>query len=129
MAELHAYACPAGVSADELGTAMLAQLRALWPEVSGLHPIDRYCHVGADAAGFPVGAHGTTPGVRTEVFGLTLAGDWVAAPFPCALMERAAATGIAAANTILAARGYPTEPLWSVPARGLLAGRRSRAAG
>ena len=122
--ELHAYACPAGVSAGVLGTEMLAELRVLWPELSGLNLIDQRCRVGADAAGFPVGAHGTTPGVRTGVPGLTLAGDWVAAPFPCALMERAAATGIIAANTILAARGYGTEPLWSVPLRGMLAGRR-----
>ena len=122
--ELHAYACPAGVSADVLGTQMLAELRVLWPELSGLNLIDQRCRVGADAAGFPVGAHGTTPGVRTEVPGLTMAGDWVAAPFPCALMERAAATGIIAANTILAARGYATEPVWSVPLRGMLAGRR-----
>jgi hypothetical protein len=43
-------------------------------------------------------------------------------------MERAASTGILAANTILAARGYVTEPLWSVPLRGMLAGRRSPAA-
>jgi isorenieratene synthase len=122
--ELHAYACPSGFSADVLGTGMLAELRVLWPELSGLNLIDQRYRVGADAAGFPVGAHDTTPGVRTEVPGLTLAGDWVAAPFPCALMERAAATGIIAANTILAARGYGTEPLWSVPPRGMLAGRR-----
>jgi isorenieratene synthase len=127
--ELHAYACPAGVSADVLGPQMLAELRVLWPELSGLNLIDQRCRVGADAAGFPVGAHGTTPGVRTEVPGLTLAGDWVAAPFPCALMERAAATGIIAANTILAARGYGTEPLWSVPLRGMLASRRPARSG
>jgi isorenieratene synthase len=121
--ELHAYACPSGVSPDDLGTQMLTELRSRWPEISGLNPIDRYCHVGADAAGFPIGAHDTTPGVRTEVPGLTLAGDWVAAPFPCALMERSAATGIIAANAILGPRGYPTEPLWSVPPRGMLAAR------
>jgi isorenieratene synthase len=126
--ELHAYACPSGVGAADLGTEMLTELRARWPEVAGLNPIDRYCHVGTDAAGFPIGAHDTTPGVRTEVPGLTLAGDWVAAPFPCALMERAAATGIIAANTILGPRGYPTEPLWSVPPRGMLAGRRGKRA-
>jgi carotenoid phi-ring synthase / carotenoid chi-ring synthase len=120
--ELHAYACPSGVSAAALGAGMLTELRALWPEVARLNPVDQYCHVGTDAAGFPVGAHARTPGVRTEVPGLTLAGDWVAAPFPCALMERAAATGISAANTILAARGYGTEPVWSVPTRGMLAG-------
>jgi isorenieratene synthase len=121
--ELHAYACPPGVGAAELGATMLAELGQLWPETRGLRQLDGYCRVGTDAAGFPVGGHATTPGVRTAVPGLTLAGDWVATPFPSALMERAAATGIGAANVILAAHGHRTEPVWSVPPRGLLAGR------
>jgi len=121
--ELHAYACPPGVAAAELGAAMLAELGQLWPETRRLRRIDQHCQVGTDAAGFPVGGHAATPGVRTDVPGLTLAGDWVATPFPSALMERAAATGIGAANVILAAHGYRTEPVWSVPPRGILAGR------
>jgi len=121
--ELHAYACPSGVAAAQLGATMLAELGQLWPEIRGLRQLDSYCRVGTDAAGFPVGGHATTPGVRTAVPGLTLAGDWVATPFPSALMERAAATGIGAANAILAAHGYRTEPVWSVPPRGILAGR------
>jgi isorenieratene synthase len=121
--ELHAYACPAGVAPAGLGEAMLAELGQLWPETRRLHRVDQHCHVGTDAAGFPVGGHASTPGVRTAVPGLTLAGDWVATPFPSALMERAAATGIGAANVILAAHGYRTEPVWSVPPRGILAGR------
>jgi carotenoid phi-ring synthase / carotenoid chi-ring synthase len=120
--ELHAYACPPGAAA-ELGAAMLAELGQLWPETRRLHRVDEHCHVGTDAAGFPVGGHAATPGPRTAVPGLTLAGDWVATPFPSALMERAAATGIGAANVILAAHGYRTEPVWSVPPRGILAGR------
>ncbi len=121
--ELHAYACPAGVDADSLGATMLAELGRLWPEISRLGQVDRYCRVGNDAAGFPIGGHATAPGVRTAVPGLTLAGDWVATPFPSALMERAAATGISAANAILTAHGHPTEPVWSVPPRGMLADR------
>jgi isorenieratene synthase len=127
--ELHAYAGPAGVSAADYGARMLAELRVLWPEAADLHTLDQRARVGSDAAGFPVGAHGTTPGVRTALPGLTLAGDWVATPFPSALMERSAATGILAANTILAAHGYVTESVWSVPPRGMLAGHRTAAAG
>ncbi len=123
MVELHAYACPPGVAAADLGAAMLAELGRLWPEVRRLRQVDRHCQVGTDAAGFPVGGHACAPGVRTAVRGLTLAGDWVASSFPAALMERAAATGIGAANTILAAHGYRPEPVWSVPPRGILAGR------
>jgi carotenoid phi-ring synthase / carotenoid chi-ring synthase len=125
--ELHAHSCPSGASATGLGATMRAELGQLWPEARGLHVVDQHCHVGTDAAGFPVGAHATTPGVRTAVPGLTLAGDWVATPFPSALMERAAATGIGAANAILAAHGYGTEPVWSVPPRGILAGRWAEA--
>jgi isorenieratene synthase len=121
--ELHAYACPPGVAAADLGATMLAELGQLWPEVHHLRQVDQYCHVGTDAAGFPVGGHVSAPGVRTAVGGLTLAGDWVASSFPAALMERAAATGIGAANIILAAHGHRTEPVWSVPPRGILAGR------
>lgn len=121
--ELHAYACPPGVAATDLGATMLAELGRLWPEALCLRQVDQSCQVGTDAAGFPVGGHATTPGVRTTVPGLSLAGDWVATPFPSALMERAAATGISAANTILAAHGHRTEPMWSVPPRGILARR------
>jgi isorenieratene synthase len=125
--ELHAYACPAGISAAKLGSEMLAELCSLWPEVSRLNVVDQHVHVGTDAAGFPIGGHASAPGVRTGVPGLTLAGDWVDTPFPSALMERAAATGIIAANAILGARGYATEPVWSVPPRGMLARRRRSA--
>jgi len=121
--ELHAYACPPGVDAASLGAMMLAELGRLWPETRRLRRVDQYCHVGTDAAGFPVGGHATTPGVGTALPGLTLAGDWVAMPFPCALMERAAVSGIGAANVILAARGLPAEPVWTVPPRGMLARR------
>jgi carotenoid phi-ring synthase / carotenoid chi-ring synthase len=121
--ELHAYACPPGLDAVRLGATMLAELGRLWPETQCLRQVDQYCRVGTDAAAFPVGGYAITPGVRTAVPGLTLAGDWVGTPFPSALMERAAATGIGAANVILAARGHRTEPVWSVPPRGMLARR------
>jgi len=71
--ELHAYACPPGAAATELGAAMLAELGRLWPETRRLRRVDQHCHVGTDAAGFPVGGHAATPGVRTAVPGLTLA--------------------------------------------------------
>jgi isorenieratene synthase len=50
---------------------------------------------------------------------VALAGDYVAMPFPCALMERAAASGFLAANTLLARHGVAAEALRSVPTRGL----------
>jgi isorenieratene synthase len=50
-----------------------------------------------------------------------LAGDHVHTPFPSALMERAASTGILAANHLLNQWGAAEEPLHSVVPRGVLA--------
>jgi len=61
--------------------------------------------------------------VSTHVPGLALAGDFVRLPFPSALMERAASSGILAANAILALRGVDPEPIHTVAPRGPLSGR------
>ncbi len=124
--ELHAYAAPHGVAADELGRRMRAELAALWPETAGMAIIDVDERVGADAPAFDVGSDTDRPGVCTEATGLYLAGDWVRMPIPTALMERAAASATMAANAILEQHGAAPAPLYSVPPRGLLAatGRR-----
>ncbi|MDT7575496.1 MAG: carotenoid phi-ring synthase / carotenoid chi-ring synthase, partial [Pseudonocardiales bacterium] len=52
-------------------------------------------------------------------------------PYLCGLMERAALTGVLAANDVLEEVGAAPEPVLGVPQRGLLAGwapRRSRSA-
>lgn len=118
--ELHAYACDEDADVDTVAATMLAELGALWPETADAGVVDLRCQVGRNAAGFPVGGHAWRPGVRTDVPGVLLAGDWVDLPVPSALMERAATTGILAADAILAAHGHPVEPVWSVPTRGLL---------
>ncbi|HEY0700016.1 MAG TPA: FAD-dependent oxidoreductase, partial [Micromonospora sp.] len=122
--ELHAYACLPGVPADELAGRMRRELAGLWPEVADLPVVDLRARVEARAPAFAPGGHGDRPGVATAADGLWLAGDGIAADFPSALMERAAATGILAANGILRRVGAATEPLWSVRPYGLLAGRR-----
>lgn len=118
--ELHAYAAPDGIGADEAADRMWAEVGALWPEVRDLRVLDRETRVGHDAPGFPPGSDATRPGVRTDDPGLLLAGDWVRLPFASALMERAATTGVLAANDILAAAGARAEPATTVRPRGLL---------
>ena len=61
-----------------------------------------------------------------EFAGVTLAGDFVRLPMPSALMERAATSGMLAANHLLATRGVRPEPLRCIPRRGLFAGRARR---
>ncbi|MGB9376786.1 MAG: FAD-dependent oxidoreductase [Mycobacteriales bacterium] len=122
--ELHGYAVPAGVSAEELALRMRSELAGLWPESADLGVVHSDARLGDDAPGFGPGSDSTRPGVTTDAAGVRLAGDWVRLGFPSALMERAAASGMLAAGDILTAVGAAPEPVLSVPGRGLLARRQ-----
>jgi isorenieratene synthase len=121
--ELHAYAADAGIDADTAADDMWSQLAGIWPEAKGLRAIDSDTRIGYDAPAFDVGSDATRPGVTTDAEGFFLAGDWVRMPFPCALMERSAASAAMAANAILRRHGVRPVQVYSIPQRGLLAGR------
>jgi isorenieratene synthase len=116
--ELHAYALPhedaAAIKAD-----LLAGLHAFYPETAAAHVLHDCFLLRQDCPAFPPGSHASRPTVATRLPDVALAGDFVAMPFPCALMERAAASGFLAANTLLAKRGVAAEPLRSVATQGL----------
>ncbi|KUL30774.1 hydroxysqualene dehydroxylase [Actinoplanes awajinensis] len=119
--ELHAYAADAGIDAPTAARDMWSQLAAVWPEARGLRAVDGDTRIGYDAPAFDVGSDATRPGVTTDADGLFLAGDWVRMPFPCALMERSAASAATAVNTILHRHGVRQAQVYSIPPRGLLA--------
>ncbi len=100
-----------------------------WPCSGRRSPVCRCWSCGPGSSGrhrrSGPGRTASRPGVVTEADGLYLAGDGIRADFPSALMERAAATGILAANEILRREGAATEPIRSVRRHGLLA-RRSK---
>ena len=74
-----------------------------------------------DCPAFAPGSHAARPAVETRDPRVKLAGDFVAMPFPCALMERAAASGFSAANQLI---GEEQQPLLHGPTRGPLAALR-----
>jgi len=119
--ELHAYAADDGLTAVAATSRMWTELTGLWPELAGLRVLHSETRVGHDAPGFPPGSDASRPGVRTGDPTLLLAGDWVRLPFASALMERAATTGLLAANDVLARAGARAEPVTTVRPRGLLA--------
>ena len=119
--ELHSYAC----DAPDVATAtarMRAELAALWPETADARVLHQVERLEATAPTFPPGTAGTRPRVAGAAPGLRIAGDYVDTPFLCGLMERAALTGVLAANDVLAEVGARAEPVRGVPQRGLLAG-------
>jgi isorenieratene synthase len=119
--ELHAYAVPPEASADEVRTDLIAGLHAFYPETRDARIVHERFLMRGDCPAFPPGGHARRPQVATALPNVVLAGDGIAAPVPCALMERAAITGFLAANTLLAPLGIMPEPIRSVPSQGLLA--------
>lgn len=119
--ELHAYALPEGAGEAEIRADLLRGLEQVYPELRGATVRDERFSLRRDCPAFAPGRHALRPTVETPVPGLALCGDFVRLPFPTALMERAAASGIRAANHLLAPLGVRPHELWSVPRRGLLA--------
>ncbi len=119
--ELHSYACDAPDPATAT-TRMRAELAALWPETVDARVVHRQERLEATAPGFPPGGAGTRPRVHGDAPGIRVAGDHVDPPYLCGLMERAALTGVLAANDVLREVGAGPEEIRGIPQRGLLAG-------
>lgn len=119
--ELHAYALPEGTDEAALKQDLLTGLHTLYPETRAASILEERFLLRADCPSFAPGSYAARPGVATPFPGLVLAGDFVKLPFPTALMERAAASGMLAASTILSGYDVRPEPLWSVSPRGMLA--------
>ncbi len=118
--ELHAYALPEGFDETELRHDLLAGLHAIYPEYGPARIVEERFLARCDCPSFYPGSYALRPTVATPWAGLALAGDFVKLPMPSALMERAAASGFLAADTILSGYDVRPEPLWSVARRGIL---------
>ncbi len=100
--ELHAYGLD---HSDEpsLRQELRAGLDRLYPELAGAKVMHDEWLLRQDCPAFPPGSYMNRPRIKTAVPGLVLAGDFVHLPFPSALMERAAGSGVLAARTLLGA--------------------------
>lgn len=119
--ELHSYACDAPDAATATNR-MREELAALWPETATAHLLHVEERLEATAPAFPPGGAADRLHVTGEARGIRIAGDHVATPFLTGLMERAAVTGVLAANDVLAEVGAGPEQIRGGPQRGLLAG-------
>lgn len=100
--ELHAYAVEPSMDHGELAAELVAGLHAAYPESRPARELERRFLWRQDCPGFPPGIHPRRPTVTTPFPDLCLAGDLVRLPEPSALMERAAASGVAAARALAA---------------------------
>ncbi|MFJ5219200.1 FAD-dependent oxidoreductase [Streptomyces sp. NPDC088354] len=116
--ELHAYAVDPAADRTGVEAAALRELSRIYPECTGARVVDVRHEWRQDCPLFAVGGYQDRPAVRTAHPRLALAGDLVRTALPVALMERAATTGIQAANALLSTWGVRGHPLWSVPLGG-----------
>lgn len=138
--ELHAYAVdpardPALAGGDRLGLdegrlreRLLAALHEVYPETAALGVVHEELLVEDDCGLVGSGPWRDRLTVATPYAGLVLAGDGLRVDWPIALMERAAVTGVLAANQLLEGWGVRGEDVWTVPLQGILRRRPGRRA-
>lgn len=114
--ELHAYS----VTEDSAGlrAQLDARLHELYPETAGAGVVHEVTLCHNDCPRLGPGDFARRPTVRTPQEGLVLAGDGIRIDLPVALMERAATTGLAAANALLDRFGVRGHDMYTVPVRG-----------
>ncbi len=108
--EVHVYGPPAALQMPDaaLLALVLQEVTGVWRELRGARLGQ---HLQRNPASHTLPAAGGTEkhlGVLTPWQGFFCAGDWVRHPSASFFLERAAETGIAAANEVLTLRGQPT---------------------
>ena len=116
--ELHAYALPDDAVLSVERDRLVAQLHQVYPETATARIVDERSELRADCPLFPPGDFTRRLTVTTPDPFLDVAGDHVRVDLPVALMERAATSGLLAANTLLSLWGLPGHVVWSVPNQG-----------
>ncbi|MGD9486170.1 FAD-dependent oxidoreductase [Streptomyces sp. TRM70308] len=116
--ELHAYAVDPAADRAAVQGRLRAELARVYPETASAVAVDARHEWRRDCPLFAPGTYPGRPTVRTAHPRLVLAGDLVRGPAPTALMERAATTGLQAANALLATWRVRGHPLLTVPATG-----------
>jgi isorenieratene synthase len=124
--ELHAYTLTS--DPEQAKRRLIEELHRVYPETTTATILDERHELRADCPLFAPGTFADRPSVTTPDPAVVLAGDLTRVDLPVALMERAATSGLLAANTLLKSWKLRGHPLWTVPTRGRLAPLRAVAA-
>lgn len=119
--QMHAFGLSPQASEADVRAELRTALDRLYPELRGAVTLHEGFVRAADRAAFPAGSAASRPRVATPYGNVAFAGDWVKLPFPAAHVERAAASGLMAANTLLDRWDVRGEPIWTIPPRGFVA--------
>ncbi len=114
--ELHAYA--AVDSEEDTRAQLMARMHEIYPETASATVVSEKTEWRDDCPMFGLGQFANRPTVRTPEVRLVLAGDGIRIDLPVALMERAATTGLHAANILLSGWGIRGHDIETVPVTG-----------
>ncbi|GAB2483720.1 FAD-dependent oxidoreductase [Luteococcus sediminum] len=120
--ELHAYAIGADTDHEVLRAELARQQDDLHPELAGAPVLGEQWLVREDCPLVGTSPWADRPGVDTPSPRVVLAGDGIRCDHPVALMERAATTGVLAANALLDGWGASGSPVWTAPTSARLPG-------
>ncbi len=115
--ELHAYALVEQSDERVLKDRLLAELHRVYPELREAAILAEEWLLEDDCPLLDTRPWDQRLTVATPDPRVVLAGDGIRCDFPVALMERAATTGILAANQLLHIYGVAGQDLWTVPIR------------
>jgi isorenieratene synthase len=126
--EVHAYALPDDADEGAVREQLRAELARVYPETEDAQVVAEEWLVSDDCPLVGTGPWLRRPEVTTPDHRLVLAGDGIRCDYPVALMERAATTGLIAANQLLSGQGLAGHDLWTVPmsSRHPIAGKTRR---
>ena len=118
--QLQSFALPNSLADDVIKQDLIGTLRSLYPELAEARVVGESYVRRDDCPAFAPGSYAQRPKVATPYGNVALAGDFVRVPFPCALMERATASGFLAANMLLDRWDVRGESLYMIPPRGFM---------
>lgn len=121
--ELHAYAVDPSAADADTRQALVDGMHAAYPETREARVLEERWLVRRDCPAFRPGSHARRPRPVTQAPEIVLAGDFVKLPYATALMERAATSGMMAANALLRARGLLPHAIHVPVQRGIVAAR------
>lgn len=113
--ELHAYALDEAADEAAVRADLAAQQDLLHPELVDAPVVGEQWLVRQDCPLVDTSPWLQRPGVTTPDPRIVLAGDGIRCDYPVALMERAATTGVLAANALLGRWSVAGSTIWTTP--------------
>jgi isorenieratene synthase len=119
--ELHSYALPDDFEENDVRDQFISEFFSYFPELKASNILYENLQIKKDFTAFHTGLYSNRPQPITKINNFYLTGDWIKLPVPAMLMEASATSAMYAVNDICAKENIKSDPILSVPLKGLMA--------